>query len=222
MKYRIDKRNSSKLIVFFTGWGMTPEVTNFLQCDEYDTVTCFDYLQEGEISNLVTKYKEIHVVAWSFGVFFAEQWLETQDIKLNYSIAINGTPIPINDDFGIPPKIALATLMGISEKTVRKFHLRMFTSNAEKKQFISNIPKVDARKLQSELRFVIEQSNNFDTQHNWNIALCCANDWIFPPTSVRRYYESKSISLVDLDLPHFPFYHFKSWYEIINLVQNAD
>ena len=50
-------------------------------------------------------------LAWSFGVWVAEQ--VCRDIPFRRAVALNGTPLPVDARYGIPPQAMAVTRQGI-------------------------------------------------------------------------------------------------------------
>ena len=92
-------------LLFFAGWGMdeTPFMHNLPP--NKDLIICYDYRSLDFDSTLLSTYDGIYVVAWSMGVWAASQVLPDSNLPLKQSIAINGTPFPIDDMRGIPLKV---------------------------------------------------------------------------------------------------------------------
>lgn len=63
----IIKNNSKRLLLFFAGWGM--DETPFLQIRPTDTdwMVCYDYRSLEFDTDLLQKYSEIRLIAWSMG-----------------------------------------------------------------------------------------------------------------------------------------------------------
>lgn len=114
-----------RLLLFFAGWGMderpfiqyTPRESDFMICYDYHTLD-FD-------TSPAARYSHFDVVAWSMGVWAASQVLSRIALPVNGSVAINGTPFPIDEKRGIPPAIFEGTLEGLNEASLRKFQRRM-------------------------------------------------------------------------------------------------
>ncbi len=79
---------------------------------------------------------------------------ERTGIKPDLAIAVNGTPVPAHDRYGIPLNIFEGTLNNITEANMGKFYLRMF---GDKKTYLRNIDRIPHRSLKSlndELRWL--------------------------------------------------------------------
>ena len=101
---KIEKQlNSShpRLLLFFAGWSASPESFTGLKAENgTDIMLCYDY-RDMTFHEDLSSYKEIHLIAWSMGVRMAELALAGK-YALTTATAVNGTPRPIDDNFGIP------------------------------------------------------------------------------------------------------------------------
>ena len=108
---KIEKQlNSShpRLLLFFAGWSASPESFTGLKAENgTDIMLCYDY-RDMTFHEDLSSYKEIHLIAWSMGVRMAELALAGK-YALTTATAINGTPRPIDDNFGIPENIFRGT-----------------------------------------------------------------------------------------------------------------
>jgi len=145
--------NATRLILFFTGWGMDPEPFRELRRDGYDVLVVYDYvIADGDVECLAAKlegYAEIVVVAWSFGVFFANLILKGRGLPVSAAIAVNGTLYPVDDRRGIPHRVFALTLRTLSEKSVKFFNQRMCGPLYD--TFAANAPQRDIESLRKEL-----------------------------------------------------------------------
>lgn len=64
------------------------------------------------------------------------------------SIAINGTPYPIDQHMGIPPAIYHGTLDGLTGASLHKFLRRMCANGAAFKAFPGNHPPPSAGRVE--------------------------------------------------------------------------
>ena len=153
----LNKKNNNKLILFFNGWSLDENIVKDLTTSEYDVIMFYDYSNleiDENIVKEINSYKEINIVAFSFGVWACgyvlrhcealnvgsdieclpkQSCLLLQNINSRFKnvIAINGTLIPIDDKFGIPEKIFNLTLSTLSEKTYPRFFKNMFSGEAD-------------------------------------------------------------------------------------------
>lgn len=115
------RETGSEVILFFTGWGMdeTPFIHYLPQ--HRDLIICYDYRSLDFDKTLLSTYTQIQVVAWSMGVWAASQVLQGSNLPITQSIAINGTPFPIDDARGIPPSFLRAHSATSAKQRYRSF-----------------------------------------------------------------------------------------------------
>ena len=116
-------------------------------------------------ASLLKEYREINVIGWSMGVWAATQVMgklqETDTaLVIKNSIAINGTPYPIDDTYGIPTAIYHGTLEGLTGPSLHKFLRRMCFNGEAFKEFLNITP----RRPLEELKEVASLSKAFPDQ----------------------------------------------------------
>ena len=117
---------AKRLVVYCAGWGTDAAVIEHLSLPpDVDLLVCWDYR---ELANLTLDfayqdYTECHLVAWSMGVWAAEQVLSHWPWKS--ACALNGTPYPKHVLWGIDPHVFIATLASLDEVGRHKFERRM-------------------------------------------------------------------------------------------------
>ena len=114
----LNKQNNEKLIIFFTGWSFDENPFKFLKCDDFDVVIFFDYTNLQPVQ--IPDYKKYFLISWSMGVFSA-YLLKDKLPEFSKKIAINGTPYPVDNEFGIPLKPFLLTLRHAEKGLEEKF-----------------------------------------------------------------------------------------------------
>ena len=100
MKHHYIKQGTSdKLILIFSGWASDERLFSAFSNAEKDVCVCFDYrtLEWGS-ETVFQAYREIEVIAWSLGVFVANQVLLNSGLPVVKAIAINGTLYPCDDE----------------------------------------------------------------------------------------------------------------------------
>lgn len=121
----IKREGEDELLLFVLGWGADPHAVEHIRPDGYDSLAVFDYrVREPLSSSLNSEYGRIHLFAWSFGVWAAEQI--ATELDLYQAVALNGTPLPINDRYGIPERAFSVTLRGIPRSGCEGFNLRAY------------------------------------------------------------------------------------------------
>lgn len=205
MKYIIlNKNNNKSIILFFTGWGMDANPFKKIEEPGYDYALIYDY-SDFRLDLNIEEYTNIHVFAWSFGVYAAAQWIAKNAIKPTSSVAINGTTFPIDDELGIPTNIFQGTLENLSERTLMKFNRRMCGSSENYKNFIEHQPNRDINSLKEELISMQKHSASNNVIHtNWDKAYISEDDHIFPIENQKnawREHAKIKITLKDAHLP---------------------
>lgn len=186
MKYSfVSKTGSSRLIMFFAGWGMDENPFKKLRLNGYDLLVIWDYTDEHPLHDLCGNYSEICIIAWSYGVYFAGRFIESHpDLPVTVRVAVNGTQFPIDEYKGISPVLFNATLSAISEQSIRKFYRRMCGDSETFGKFLDVAPQRSVESLSSELESIKESYLKFGAPAaNWDIAYISENDRIFSPES---------------------------------------
>lgn len=211
MKQRfIINQHHSRLILFFAGWGMDehPFLPSHRQEDapslRSDLMICYDYRSLAFDETALREYQEIRLVAWSMGVWAAAQVLQNSRLPFSDSIAINGTPYPVDEERGIPPSIFQGTLEGLCENSLRKFQRRMCADAVTFNRFQSVAPHRSLEEAREELSAIGEQCRSLPLSiFQWNQAVIGNNDRIFPPVNQAKAWENSEITLVYTDEAHY-------------------
>jgi pimeloyl-[acyl-carrier protein] methyl ester esterase len=212
----INRQQNKKCILFFNGWGMDENAIRHLGYPGYDLCMVNDYRTIGPWMAPNLNYEEIDLVAWSLGVWAAEQALGTARINITRSIAINGTPHPVHDEMGIPGAIFTATLHEWSEKNRTKFNMRMMggRQNYQQYNFLLSQRTVDHQK--EELKAIFQQyKTGRAVSLRWDKAIIGTNDMIFTTQNQLNWWTGKT-SIATSPIPHFPFARFDTWTDIIH------
>lgn len=157
-----------------------------------------------ELASVCGGYDEVVVVAWSYGVRIASGFLEScsASLPVTLTLAVNGTPMHVDERYGIPPAIFDGTLQRLAEPTIRKFYRRMFSSSEAFANFMEYKPDRSAASLKSELE-VFARLKPLDAGAVWNVALIDDADLIFPSAAQRAFWPSeKAVTLGSQG--HFP------------------
>lgn len=213
----LNKKNTGRVIVFFTGWGMDGKAVQHIKGD-YDILVINDYRQL-DIENLpeLVSYQEIYVVAWSMGVWAAANTLMDWGISYERLIALNGTEHPVNDLWGIPEKIYRLTERGMNVAGREKFMLRMLDNAAERERFVDNRPQREVEEVCDELVAIRLQAETRQHSLIWDKVYISSGDVIFSSTNQLAWWDNRAKKVVKLDGGHYPFYHFESWDQILEL-----
>jgi len=226
MKTYISRREKNiNLVLFYGGWGTDENVFTPLCNDEFDFILFYNYsADEAFVLPEIKRYEKITLIGWSLGVWAAEYLLPKTGIKPDVTIAVNGTPIPADDQFGIPLHEFEGTLNNITEENIEKFYIRMF---GDKKTYLTNINRIPVRTLKSlhdELRWlynrIMEQK---EPGFRWDYAVTSERDQIFPAKNLLGYWEKEmNTKHIILPLPHYFFHKWNSFSDFISFVENYE
>ena len=227
MRYKwLNKEGNNKLILFFNGWGMDENVVKHLDVEDYDILMFYDYntLDTDFNWELLNIYHEKNLIAWSMGVMidsiistlirplgtFSHQWRR---------VCINGTLKPIDEEFGIHPKIYDLTIKGFSEKSRDRFIKSMFDTQPPfafqapsplerdlKNQHSELITLKEICKLAPSLTLPLGEGKSL-----YNKILISDNDKIIPTKSQVAFWGIEP----NLKSGHCPFFQFKKWSELL-------
>lgn len=190
-KVFISQSHQSRLILVFLGWGMDASPFVNLRKNGFDVLAVYDYtglddtavrdLEFTRLANEAERYEEVVVVAWSFGVRIAADFLAgcRMHLPVTRAIAINGTTSHVHDTKGIPQAIFNGTLEHLSEASVRKFNRRMFASAASFADYMTHAPARSFNSLKSELA-TFARIPAADDCSMFNLAIAGEADAIFP------------------------------------------
>ena len=128
MKTYIRRREkNNQLVVLYGAWGTDENVFVPLCSDEFDFILFYNYsADEALVLPEMKTYEKITLIGWAFGVWAAEYLSPKTGIIPDVTIAVNGTPVPADDQYGIPLNLIEGTLNNITEENIGKFYLRMF------------------------------------------------------------------------------------------------
>ncbi len=224
MKTYIRRREKNNhLVVFYGGWGTDENVFTPLCNDDFDFILFYNYsADEALVLPEMKTYEKITLIGWSLGVWAAEYLSQKTGIKPDVTIAVNGTPVPADDQYGIPLNVFEGTLNNITEENIEKFYLRMF---GDKKTYQTNIDRVPHRTIKSlhdELRWlynrIMEQK---EPGFRWDYAVTSEIDRVFPSKNLAGYWKKEhNTKHIMLPLPHYFFHKWASFTDFISFVEN--
>lgn len=169
-------KSTASLCVFYTGWGMDDHVFERFM-GERDTLIVWDYTDLS--TPLPLEDRPIEVLAWSMGVWAAQQTCPTANLQS--ATAVNGTPWPIDETRGIPPAIFDGTLTTYSEAGLARFRKRMCGGVAALTEFMAHAPQRTTEDLGAELAALGEAIRMLpEVAFPWTRAIGCTQDRIFP------------------------------------------
>lgn len=211
----LNKQNNKNLIVFFAGWSFDYVPFKFLDCENQDVLIVHDY---NEISDLpeISDYENKNLIAWSMGVYMAYQ-MRNKFVDFNKRIAINGTPFPVDDEYGIPLKPFLLTLRHAKTGLEGKFYQNIFEKSEEYERYIKNPVERSIKNRVNELNELYERIKETQKVYEkfYNQAIISLNDKIIPAKNQIKFWQDFEVPYETLESGHFPYYNFKSWKELL-------
>jgi pimeloyl-[acyl-carrier protein] methyl ester esterase len=223
MKTYIRRREQNdQLVVLYGGWGTDEDFFTPFCNDSFDFILFYNYSADEALVIPETKtYRKITVIGWSLGVWAAEYLFPKTGIIPHTTIAVNGTPMPADDRYGIPLKTFEGTLNNISEGSMDKLYLRMF---GDRKTFMKNYDKIPNRtykSLHDELRWLYNRMMEpWEPGFRWDYAVTSKNDRVCPPENMNAYWKMhKSTRQIIVPLPHYFFPNWNSYTDFIRFVE---
>lgn len=222
---KLIQNNSKKLILFFNGWSLDENIVNHLTSKNYDVTMFYDYSDleiSKEIIDEINNYDEVNIIAFSFGVWGVNAGVNASSLdninaKIKNIIAINGTLIPIDNQFGISEKMFDLTLSNLSEKTYPLFFKNMWGKCHE-----VDLSKMPNRSIEDKRQELIAIKNNSTqlkiSDISFNKVFIGKYDKIIPAKNQFAFWGGKcdNKEIIELDSGHYAFDLFKDWEEIIN------
>lgn len=217
----ITKEGNKTLLIYFTGWGTTPEVVSHLPIPEdWDYLTAYDYreLNPSDLPDL-KEYQRVHLVAWSMGVCAADE-LAPYLPHLTKAIAINGTVLPVNDRYGIPNEIFKGTLDRLDDENRARFNRRMCGGKKLLAVF-NSFSQRSTEDLRRELTVVYERGRSMSEEMAprlpWTSAIVSEKDLIVPSDNQIAYWERQQVPIRFVEgAGHYVMMEFSSWQELID------
>ncbi|MFZ4523962.1 MAG: DUF452 family protein [Chlorobium sp.] len=217
------KEGAEELLLFFNGWGMNARIGTHLLGESltgltHDLLVCHDYRTLAlatEVMEDLARYKDITIIAWSFGVWVAQH---TSLPPITKAIAINGTLYPVNAAKGISPDVFQATLSSWSEENRHRFNRRMCGSREALALFSSMSPDRTAADQQEELALlkehVLAAAGSTSAAWSYDHAIIGGRDLVFPAQQQYMAWKGLPQTIIS-DMPHFPFLHFRTLQEVM-------
>ena len=207
--------NNTKLILFFNGWGMDDRVIAHINHSKYDVVMINEYHDFNFDKSILDGYKETFIVAWSLGVWVANNIIQKYNLKTDKTIAINGTLQPIDNLNGIPFDIFQGTIDNWNESNRTRFQMRMFKS---RQIFSQNLNKLPIRSIVEQKEELIVLQNAILSQTlestNWDKIYCGTDDLIFVHANQKQAWQNAS-NIIEREMSHFPFLELNNWDTIV-------
>ncbi|MGR6981159.1 DUF452 family protein [Testudinibacter sp. P27/CKL/0425] len=205
----ISTEQNTRLMLYFAGWGTSPElVSNWQLPPDCDALLIWDY-RDVKLEVNFSQYSDVHLVAWSMGVWAAEQ--RVADLPLASAWAINGTPHLRDDEYGIPTAIFDGTLQGFNALTRSKFERRMCGSRELLQQYQQITPRPTDEIAQELAAVAAHLPRAKAASIAWTGAIIGEQDQIFPTANQQRYWQQRACLIKTVAAPHFALPFFSGW-----------
>lgn len=179
-----------RLLLFFAGWGADETPFQIYRPEKSDFMVCYDYRTLDFDKSGLDEYQEIHLIGWSMGVWAASQVVPQLSLPITSSIALNGTPYPIDEQMGITPAVFRGTLDGLTGASLHKFLRRMCANGAAFKAFLQITPRRPLEELHDELAEIEKMYQSLlPATFHWQRAVVGNNDRIIPPANQLQAWE---------------------------------
>lgn len=215
MQLFLQNNNSNTLILFFCGWGMDKNPFSTLK-NNSDVLFVYNYKTPDFPKFDFSKYKEVHLLAFSYGVYASAIAKLPTNLILNSSTAINGTLIPVHDKLGVPTRQFELTEKMDSQSVV-KFRERLFGGENAKKHFEifeNNLPNRSAQSCTEELIGMKNYVPKYPipTKHFDKIYIS-EFDRCVPTKNQLNFWQNQNI--IKLSAGHFPFYNYEKLEDLL-------
>ena len=217
------REKNNRLVVIYGGWGTDENVFAPLCNDEFDFILFYNYsASEALVLPEMKTYEKVTLIGYSLGVWAAEYLLSKTGIKPDVTIAVNGTPLPADDKFGIPLKIIEGTLNNLTDENMDRFYLRMFGGKKSYDANADRLPKRTLKSLHDELRWLYNRMmEQREPGFRWDYAVTSVVDRVYPSQNLEAFWSTqKNTSRIVLPLPHYFFHKWNSLSAFIGFVEN--
>ncbi len=194
------KNGNPNLVVFALGWSCDCNSVAHLAERGYDIFCVYDYRNIDRVDAAqFADYKQKVLVGWSFGVWAAEQIFSAEDF--DRTIAINGTPYPIDSTRGIPQRVANLTLRALKSGGIEQFNLNTYGTLCQTNSEI--LPQRELASQVEELERLYEQiAARPYAEFGWHRAIVGNGDRIFPVANQLNFWGEGAVVTQS---PHYPF-----------------
>jgi hypothetical protein len=207
------RNGSGSLLIFFCGWGFDHRCVAHIQSDCHDVAVVNDYRSLEFNADWVAGYKDVVVVAWSFGVWVAGWLIQTGVLTPSKAVAVNGSLNPVSNAEGIPLDTFNGTLEGLSDATLKKFMMRCCGGARGYSELQSLLPQRSLEELRQELMLLGTYFGRWtiSSSEQWGKAFISPADLIFPYSNLASHWGDKATSI---STPHLCFGAIKKWEEL--------
>lgn len=219
MQYKLisHENGNEGLLIFFLGWSCAPESLKEFSPKGWDLLLLYDYRELSlpeDFDKIIFSYTKHSLIAHSFGVWVAGHHMCSMP-TLESSIAICGSLLPVDDEYGIPKKIFDFTLKTIKSKGIEKFNARMCGDDFDK--FTPSNLSFDEQcsELVALSNYFVKYPIAKEDASKWSAAVICSKDQIFPEDNLLFFWKNISVEITAFrNRSHFPF--FGNFIHVIN------
>ena len=207
-------RNSKKLVIFFSGWGLEENIFKNIDNNGYNALCFYDYRELSiahEALDIINRYIEKYLISWSMGVMVSSLFGELLS-DCSQKIAICGSQRAVDNDYGIPVNSYRLTVDNFSDKVMQRFIEKMDLPDSISKELKFN--QSLAEKLE-ELKSLGQM--NISPPLTYDKVLIGRDDKIFPLKNLQTYWNVQGCSPTILSCGHYPFVKYNSWHHILEL-----
>ena len=204
-KNTLDK---DSLIIFFAGFAQEKNLLQDLTLP-YDTLYVYDYSDMDFSYAILKHYKNIHVIAWSLGVFVAPFILrdKLKDFNISFDVAINGTIKAIDSVYGIAPSMYKATYESLTDISFIKFLRRICGSQDKLNLYLPYKCKRAINTVRNELIEIEKAYSSIDINKLLDIkyknAIVSLKDKIFLKDNQELFFKENNTKVDLIDASHY-------------------
>ncbi len=196
------KEGNEDLIIYMLGWAATPNAVLHIATPGCDVLACYDHRELAPLrAEDFARYRRIYLFAWSFGVWVSEQCC--RELPLYRAIALNGTPFPVDERYGMRLRVVLRSMRGMAKTGGNPFA----DAGGEGVRYSPAGPydELSIEEKIDELNQLAGRSREDSAARlRWHTAYIGSKDEIFPPANMRAYWEPLGIAR-EFDSYHYPF-----------------
>ena len=209
--YWLNKEGNEDIVIFVLGWATDHRLVEHIGLPGYDVLCLYDYSAadfDGKISPdyfTAEQYRRRYLFAWSFGVLVADKLLG--EYEFTRAVALNGTPAPVSDLYGIEPRRLAITIRGLANGGMEAFNKKAYGDLYEELSLVLS-PRPLGRNIEE---LTVLQKVSLEAYMpclQWSRAIIGSSDVRFSPVNMERYWSSQAkIPVEILPSPHYPFAH---------------
>lgn len=201
--------DNTRLLLVFSGWSTAPAFYSSLVRDGWDLLVVYDYADLTLDTSFLDEYYTVYLLAWSLGVYCAERTLPAE--RITAAFAVNGTPMPVDPRYGIPPAIFQGTAAALDRRNLMKFRRRMMPDAETFANYFPDDSCDDIPALKKGLEEIAANEATNETAAGrrtarlpWTRAYASDADRIFPPANLLAYWkEEPEVELVRVSGAHW-------------------